>query len=263
MRGKVLVCILAAVFLLAGGAMASEVAVEVNGTALAEPGIVEGGVTYVPLVPLLEALGGGNASWDAGTRTARADTGIFELTVPVGEPWVLADGYRFGMDQAAVLRGGRTYVPLRPAANLLGAQVVWNGWNAPVEVSASPPVDCNEEDFYWLTRIISAESQGESLYGQLAVGSVVLRRMADPGFPDTIREVIFDTAGAVQFEPTANGTVYKDPTEQSVLAAKMVLAGTRTAGDSLFFFAPALSEGTWIRENRQYVTTIGCHMFFC
>ena len=87
--------------------------------------------------------------------------------------------------------------------------------------------------------------------------------MADPGFPDTIREVIFDTAGAVQFEPTANGTVYEDPTEQSVLAAKMVLAGTRTAGDSLFFFAPALSEGTWIRENRQYVTTIGCHMFFC
>ena len=59
MRGKVLVFILAAVFLLAGGAMASEVAVEVNGAALAEPGIVEGGVTYVPLVPCWRRWGAG------------------------------------------------------------------------------------------------------------------------------------------------------------------------------------------------------------
>ena len=48
MRGKVLVCILAAVFLLAGGAMASEVAVEVNGAALAEPGIVEAVQAFQP-----------------------------------------------------------------------------------------------------------------------------------------------------------------------------------------------------------------------
>lgn len=219
-------------------------------------------MTYVPLVPLLEALGGGSAVWDAENRTARADTGVFALTVPVGESWMLADGYRFGMDQPSILRNGRTCVPLRPAANLLGAQVVWNGWDAPVEVRTSEPIACNEEDFYWLSRIISAESQGESLYGQLAVGSVVLRRVEDEGFPDTIREVIFDRQGAVQFEPTENGAVYEDPTEQSVLAARMVLAGTRTAGDSLYFFAPALSEGTWIRENCRYVTTIGGHMFY-
>ena len=253
---------MAAVLALTGTALAAEVSVAVNGTVLTEPGVVEGGVTYVPLVPLVEALGGGDASWDPEKRTARADTGIFELTVPVGENWLLADGYRFGVDQPAILRGGRTCVPLRSAANLLGAQVVWNGWDAPVEVNTAPPVACSEEDFYWLTRIISAESQGESLYGQLAVGSVVLRRVEDPGFPDTIREVIFDTAGAVQFEPTANGTVYEDPAQQSILAARMVLSGTRTAGDSLYFFAPALSEGTWIRENCQYVTTIGNHMFF-
>ena len=119
---------------------------EVNGELLAELGVVEGGVTYVPLAPLVEALGGGSVAWDAASRTARADTGVFTLTVPIGEDWLLADGYRFGLDQPAILRGGRTCVPLRPAANLLGAQVTWNGWDAPVEVRTAPPAACNEED---------------------------------------------------------------------------------------------------------------------
>lgn len=262
MRGRTLVCTCLLTLLLAGTALAAEVDVSVNGVLLEEPGAVEGGVTYVPLAPLVEALGGGDASWDPETRTARADTGIFALTVPVGERWLLADGYRYGMDQPAVLRGGRTCVPLRPAANLLGARVTWNGWDAPVEVTSGTPTACSEEDFYWLTRVISAESQGESLYGQLAVGSVVLRRVDEERFPDTIREVIFDTAGAVQFEPTANGAIYADPTQQSVLAAKMVLSGARAAGESLYFFAPALSEGTWIRENCQFVEEIGRHRFY-
>ena len=65
-------------------------------------------MTYVPLVPLLEALGGGDASWDPESRTARADTGIFQLTVPVGESWLLADGSgsSVGMTAAPVTETG-------------------------------------------------------------------------------------------------------------------------------------------------------------
>ena len=63
-------------------------------------------------------------------------------------------------------------------------------------------------------------------------------------------------------EPTANGTIYHDPTEQSILAARLVLNGTNAAGDCLYFFSPSLSEGKWIRENRPSFTTIGCHRFY-
>lgn len=47
-------------------------------------------------------------------------------------------------------------------------------------------------DLYWLSRIISAESRGESLKGQIAVGNVVLNRVEEDDFPDTIPAVIFD-----------------------------------------------------------------------
>ena len=43
---------------------------------------------------------------------------------------------------------------------------------------------------------------------------------------------------------------------------KATLAGTDIVGDCLYFYAPALSQGTWIRSNRTYYTTIGCHRFY-
>lgn len=233
-----------------------------DGEALPGEAYADSGTAYVPLAPFLEAVGGWETSWDPEARTAWAETELFSLAAPIQNSHVLADGWLYDTGGSTVVRDGSTYVPLRSLANLLGAQVEFVDWDSPVAVFTAQEAAYTEEDLYWLSRIISAESQGESLRGQLAVGSVVLRRMADPGFPDTIREVIFDRAGAVQFEPTANGTVYNDPTEQSILAARMVLSGTRTAGDSLYFFAPALSQGTWIRENCAYVETIGAHMFF-
>jgi len=60
----------------------------------------------------------------------------------------------------------------------------------------------------------------------------------------------------------ANGTIYNEPTEESVLAAKMVLEGARVTGDSLYFLAPDLTTNHWIMENREYVTTIGTHWFY-
>ena len=121
----------------------------------------------------------------------------------------------------------------------------------------------NEEDLYWLSRIISAESRGETLIGQIAVGNVVLNRVRSEKFADSVKDVVFEVdSGYVQFEPVSNGTIYDEPTYRSMLAAKMALAGCDIVGDSLYFFSPALSSGSWIRANRTYLTTIGCHRFY-
>ena len=66
----------------------------------------------------------------------------------------------------------------------------------------------------------------------------------------------------MQFEPVSNQTIYDEPTEQSVLAARLALAGVDAAGESLYFFNPDLSQGTWVRANRPYYATIGCHRFY-
>ena len=60
----------------------------------------------------------------------------------------------------------------------------------------------------------------------------------------------------------ANGTVANEPSDLSREAARRALAGENTAGGSLYFFAPALSEGSWIDSSRSYQQTIGCHRFY-
>ena len=118
-----------------------------------------------------------------------------------------------------------------------------------------------DEDLYWLSRIISAESRGEPLLGQIAVGNVILNRVADASYPNSVKEVIFDRTHGVQFTPTVNGAIHQEPEPCSVLAAALALNGANIVGDSLYFFSPAQSAGNWITANRPYYTTIGGHQF--
>ncbi len=263
MKCKRLLSALCALALTAGHtAYAHSVNVHVDGEPLEITSHVRSGITYTPLVPLLDALGGWETSWDAASRSALAHTDLFLLQVPVGKDFVYADGFLFGLNGDCHIEDGRTYVPLRAIANLFGADVHFTDWDSPITVTTGQSLPYTDEDLYWLSRVISAESQGESLYGQVAVGNVVLNRVASPEFPNTIKAVVFDTKNAVQFEPTANGTIYNEPTAKSVLAAHLVLSGTDAVGDCMYFFNPSLSEGKWIRENRTYFTTIGCHRFY-
>ena len=261
MKGKKYLGLLLAVLLFASEAQAREdVTVTVGGETV--PAFVEAGVTYVRLADLLEEMGGWETQWDHTSRTAWAETNLFTLDVPAQRSYVLADGFSFDTGGRSLLREGRTYVPLRSMANLLGARGDFVDWDTPVRVLDIGTASCTEEDFYWLCRIISAESKGESLLGQIAVGNVILNRAASSQFPNTVKGVVFDRKNGVQFEPVSNGSIYDEPTEQSILAARLVLAGVDAAGESLYFFNPALSKGQWVRANRTYDSTIGCHMFF-
>ena len=131
--------------------------------------------------------------------------------------------------QGVLLENGRTLVPVRVLAEALGADVDWNSSTGEVTVTSGDGTILTEYDvydpdaLYWLSRIISAESQGEPLTGKVGVGNVILNRVGHAEFPNTIYGVIFDSRWGGQFEPVQNGTVYSTPTQESVIAAKLVL----------------------------------------
>lgn len=230
---------------------------QVDGALLDAPAYVEEGVTYAPLRDLLEALGDWTVWWDGAAARAVSEDASLSADPDGNVLTVNGTPYPCVVDVVE----GRTYVPLRLTAEALGASVQWDPWLEGAAVT-SPGAEHDAMDAYWLSRIIHAESGGETLEGQIAVGNVVLNRVASPDFPDSVPEVIFDTEHGVQFEPVANGTVRNEPTDLSREAARRALSGENTAGDALYFFAPALSQGTWIDASRTYSHTIGCHRFY-
>ena len=131
---------------------------------------------------------------------------------------------------------------------------------APYLADASAVYD--GDTMYWLSRIIHAESGNQPLVGKIAVGNVVLNRVEHEQFPDSVPAVVFDCADAVQFEPVANGSIYQTPSDAAMEAARRALNGENTAGDALYFYAPALSQGAWINESRAFELAIGCHRFY-
>ena len=202
-------------------------------------------------------------SWEDGVAWARGDG--LTLSARPGDVWLTVNDRALYIPDGVMVENGRVMVPLRVLAEALGGSASWSreeGITLTVGSGLPAAPAYTEDELYWMSRIISAESRGEPLPGKIAVGTVVLNRVASGEFPDSIHDVIFDSKWGIQFQPVANGTVYDEPTEESVLAAKLVLDGARAAGDSLYFLAPHLTDNHWTMENREFVVTIGCHWFY-
>lgn len=223
--------------------------------------------TYVPLRAVTNMLVGGAAiSWENGFAVVR--TSNLTLTARPGACYLDANGRMLYIKDGIKAFNGVTMVPIRVLAKALGASVTWNPATDTVKVSSGSGTITTGNNYYdsaavyWLSRIISSESGSEPLLGKLAVGNVVLNRVASPDFPDNIYDVIFDPRWGGQFEPVSNGTIYNMPTEESVLAAKLCLDGASVVGNSLYFLNPAKSSNFWTTQNCIYVATIGSHQFY-
>lgn len=253
---------------LSGGSAAAAGPLVVDGAVL-EPveTYVYQNTTYVPFRAVTQALRpDAQVTWENGRAVARAED--LTLSAQPGASYIEANGRALYAPTGVYTAQGSTLVPVRVLAAALDAQVDWEPASGTVTVTggsgaiSSAGEHYDEGDLYWLSRIISAESKGEPLTGQIAVGNVILNRVASPEFPGSVYDVIFDARWGGQFSPVKNGTIYDAPAASSVLAAKLCLEGANTAGDSLYFLAPALAGNFWTMEERTHVTTIGSHWFY-
>ena len=248
---------------------AASVHIEMDGkTVLEGEAAIIDSVTYVPLRKFSELLFADSITWDAKTATATVKKGDLTVSVTDGYYYIVAAGRYFYT--VAPIRNieGRLYVPIRPLAKSFSLELGWDGASRTVMLRSTgktlTPASAyyNQDDFYWLSRIISAESAGESLYGQIAVGNVVLNRVRHRQYPNTIYGVIFDRVGGLQFTPVALGTIYKTPSAKSVIAAKICLEGYSISDDILFFMNPRIATSNWISKNRPFAFSIGNHDFY-
>lgn len=186
-----------------------------------------------------------------------------------GGDYAVVNGRYFYLPDGLYEQGGELLWPLTVLAKMFGCTAVWDAVTGSIDLDttrlgllASGDEFYNEQDVYWLSRIIFAESGNQPLAGQIAVGNVVLNRAADPRFPDSVFGVIFDQTYGVQFSPVETGGIYAEPDEEAVAAAKLALDGYNTGGNSLYFVNPDIGVSSWFNQTRTYVTSIGDHDFY-
>lgn len=124
-----------------------------------------------------------------------------------------------------------------------------------------------DEELEVLLRIVEAEAGTEDEDGKLLVANVVLNRLTDEQFPDSIAGVVFQKEnGVAQFSPVADGAYYQvEISEETIHAVERALLGEDISQGALYFAARKYADNTkmkWFDENLNYLFVHGGHEFF-
>ena len=121
-----------------------------------------------------------------------------------------------------------------------------------VAVMSVKPAYADETDEYNLAHLICGEAEGCGRDMMLSVGSVVLNRVSDSRFPNSIAEVIFQPG---QYSCTWDGNFYREPSEECWEVARELLKDG-TAIDESVVWQAEFPQGVGVYD------IIG-NMYFC
>lgn len=115
----------------------------------------------------------------------------------------------------------------------------------------------SSSDVYLLAKLVYSEARGEPYSGQVAVAAVVLNRVKNSAFPNTISGVIYQPYA---FTAVSDGQINLEPNETAKSAARDAMNGWDPTNGCLYYYNPAIATSKWI-WSRPIVTVIGRHNF--
>jgi N-acetylmuramoyl-L-alanine amidase len=223
--------------------------------------------TFVPVRFVAEAFSM-EVEWiqDEKKTILKDETKTIEMQLNSNK--LIVNGEEITMDATVEGVDGRTMVPIRYFAELMGFAIEWDDATCSVELFKDDvviPESCllkrqyTDEDLTWLARLVHVEGHYLGLEAKVAIANVVLNRVKSPHFPNTIYDVIFDKRYSKQFPP-AHKKGFPDlvPDKCCVIAAKMALEGVNNADKCLYF-----NDGPFPGKKKDLYTIIeGEHFYY-
>ncbi|MDR1821433.1 MAG: cell wall hydrolase [Oscillospiraceae bacterium] len=178
-----------------------------------------------------------------------------QITAAEGDFYFGYAGAYFLVEEGVAEYGGTLWAPAEDIATAFCARLDADTNHAILTREEGVPLWYTEEDVYWMSRIIQAESGGEPLLGQIAVGNVVMNRKNGDYYSDTVKGVIFDPG---QFSPARSGSLNVNPREKAIIAAHLAMQGMAPVGNAMYFNA----NGSIWGGRRTFVARIEHHYFY-
>lgn len=159
----------------------------------------------------------------------------------------------YGTKQGGANKGQeQTGVKNQPGANTKD-EAAQKSQTAAVNV----PQGFSQNDIKLMANAVYGEARGEPYEGQVAVAAVILNRVQDSNFPNTISGVIFEPRA---FTAVADGQIWLTPNDTAERAVLDAMNGWDPTGRATYYFNPETATSPWI-WTRPQIKQIGKHIF--
>lgn len=115
----------------------------------------------------------------------------------------------------------------------------------------------SDADVQLLAKVISAEARGESYEGQVAVGAVILNRIAHPSFPNSLSGVVYQNGA---FSCVNDSNWYQPVADSAKRAAIDAMNGWDPSGGAVYYFNASKTSDAFM-HSRPVIKVIGNHKF--
>ena len=120
-----------------------------------------------------------------------------------------------------------------------------------------------DQEYQVLLKIVEAEAGCEDTEGKMLVANVVMNRVRNGYFPNTVTEVVYQRQdGTEQFSPVSDGRIDRvNVSQETVDAVARVLNGEDISQGALFFRSVRSRSG-WFDQKLSRVLEHGNHIFY-
>jgi len=115
----------------------------------------------------------------------------------------------------------------------------------------------SQNDLQLMAQAVYGEARGEPYVGQVAIAAVILNRLEDERFPNSVSGVIYQPGA---FTCVSDGQFYLTPNDTAKKAVRDAVNGWDPSLGSLYYFNPETATSKWI-WNRPQKLKVGKHIF--
>ena len=120
-----------------------------------------------------------------------------------------------------------------------------------------------DQEYQVLLKIVEAEAGCEDTAGRMLVANVVMNRVRNGYFPNTVTEVVYQRQdGTAQFSPVSDGRIDTVNVSQGTIDAVARVMNGEDISQGALFFRSVRSRSGWFDQKLSRVLEHGNHIFY-
>ena len=120
-----------------------------------------------------------------------------------------------------------------------------------------------DQEYQVLLKIVEAEAGCEDTEGRMLVANVVMNRVRNGYFPNTVTEVVYQRQdGTAEFSPVSDGRIDTVNVSQGTIDAVARVMNGEDISQGALFFRSVRSRSGWFDQKLSRVLEHGNHIFY-